>query len=327
MTDQETRTGEPTDANLPAAQQGVAFATATEPSYGRTLFFGSDGLRPGWGLLFYGLSFFILQSVFVGLVSSHDLGASGLWSMMLEELCDFMAALIPSLVLARIESRPWSSYGLPLRQMFGARFWIGTLWGFSAITLLMMSLYSLHDFSFGHLAVHGPRLIRFAGFWAVMFLLVGLYEEFWVRGYALFTLARGVSFWPAALLLSVAFGLFHLRNGGESWPGIFAAMFIGLFLCFTLRRTGNLWFAVGFHAAWDWGETFFYSVPDSGTVFPGHLLGSALRGPDWISGGAVGPEGSILCFLVIALVWVVFGVSYPGAALDIALRSVDPCNR
>jgi membrane protease YdiL (CAAX protease family) len=87
---------------------------------------------------------------------------------------------------------------------------------------------------------------------------------------------------------------------------VLAAAFIGLFFCLTLRRTGNLWFAVGFHAAWDWGETFFYSVPDSGMTSPGHLLSSTLHGPTWLSGGGVGPEGSVLCFAVIALAWTLF---------------------
>jgi membrane protease YdiL (CAAX protease family) len=78
-----------------------------------------------------------------------------------------------------------------------------------------------------------------------------------------------------------------------------------------LRRTGSLWFAVGFHAAWDWGETFVYSVPDSGTVFPGHLLKTSLHGPGWLTGGVVGPEGSLLCFVVIGVVWVAFARRYP----------------
>ena len=97
-----------------------------------------------------------------------------------------------------------------------------------------------------------------------------------------------------------------MKNGGEQWQGLLAAAFIGFFFCLTLRRTGNLWFAVGFHAAWDWGETFFYSVPDSGMVAPGHLLSSSLRGSDWLSGGSVGPEGSVFCFVVIAVAWVAF---------------------
>jgi len=219
--------------------------------------------------------------------------------------------VIPAIVLARVEGRPWSTYGLPGKNAFGRRFWTGVLWGFASMSMLMFALYEAHTFAFGHIMLHGVRLVRFAAFWALLFLLVGLFEEFLLRGYTQFTLTRGIGFWPAALALSGAFGLIHLRNNGEHWPGLLAAAFIGLFCCLTLRRTGNLWFAVGFHAAWDWGETFFYSVPDSGTVFPGHLLNSSRSGPDWLTGGSVGPEGSVLCFLVVAITWIVFERTHP----------------
>ncbi len=282
------------------------FAVVHQPSYARTVFLGPDGLRTGWGITFYLAMFLPLQKLAVELAWSRNLGASGLWSMMLEEFCDLVAAVIPALVLMGVEHRPWKAYGLPAKQALGRLFWIGTLWGFAGISLLMCSLYGLHAFSFGHPMLHGIRLARFAAFWAVMFLLVGLFEEFLLRGYTQFTLTRGIGFWPAALALSCAFGLIHLRNEHEQWRGVLAAALIGFFLCLTLRRTGTLWFAVGFHAAWDWGETFVYSVPDSGSVWPGHLLSSSPHGPDWLSGGSVGPEGSVLCFVVIAVVWIAF---------------------
>ncbi len=101
--------------------------------------------------------------------------------------------------------------------------------------------------------------MKFAAFWGVMFLGVGLFEEFLMRGYMQFTLARSMGFWPAAGVLSIVFGALHLNNPGEAWIGALAAGCIGFFFCLTLRRTGSLWFAVGFHAAWDWGESFFYS--------------------------------------------------------------------
>lgn len=282
------------------------FAAATQPSYAYTLFVGPEGLRLGWGLAFYVAAFLLLQKIVVGLVGAYDFGSSGLWSMMLEELGNLVAAVIPAVVLAQVEQRPWRVFGLPGRHAFGRLFWVGTAWGFAAISLLMLALYGAHAFSFGHPVLHGARMVRFAAFWAVMFLLVGLFEEFLLRGYSQFTLARGIGFWPAAAVLSAGFGLIHLRNDGEQWAGLAAAAFIGFFFCLTLRRTGSLWFAVGFHAAWDWGETYFYSVPDSGMVAPGHLLSSSMRGATWLSGGSVGPEGSVLCFVVIAVVWVVF---------------------
>lgn len=300
-----------TETDPVPAPTSPEFSVATQDSYAHTLFLGPDGLRPGWGFAFYVAAFYLLQKLAVVVASSQDLGSSGLWVMALQEFGSLVAALIPAIILARVEHRPWKAYGLPLRQAFGRLFWVGALWGFAGISLLMLALYGLHDFAFGHLVLRGARLARFAAFWAGMFLLVGLFEEFLLRGYTQFTLARGIGFWPAALVLSSAFGLIHLANGGEQWRGLLAAAFIGFFFCLTLRRTGSLWFAVGFHAAWDWGETFFYSVPDSGMVAPGHLLSSKLYGAEWLSGGSVGPEGSVLCFLLIALLWVAFERTHP----------------
>jgi len=308
MSDLDTKTDSSAEQPAPAPP---AFAAASQPAYVRTLFLGPDGLRPGWGLLFYGMIFYPLQELAAWLAFSRDFGAGGLWSALLEEVGRLIAALIPLVILAPVERRPWGAYGLPGRHAFGKLFWSGAVWGFAGISLLISALYGVHVFAFGHVGLHGVRIARFAAFWAMMFLLVAFFEEFLLRGYTQFTLARGIGFWPAGIVLSCTFGLIHLGNGGEQWPGLLAAGFIGLFSCLTLRRTGNLWFAVGFHAAWDWGETFFYSVPDSGLVFPGHLLNSSLQGPRWLSGGSVGPEGSLVCFAVIAAAWVTFDRMYP----------------
>jgi uncharacterized protein len=294
------------------SQNGApSLAAALQPSYVRTVFLGPDGLRPGWGFAFYVAMFYPLQFVATRWIGTLELGANGLWSMMLEEFGVFAAAVLPSIVLARVERRAWRAYGLPGRKAFGKLFWVGALWGLASVTLLLVAMYDLRLVNFGHLAIHGARIVRFALFWALFFLLVGFFEDFLFRGYSQFTLARAIGFWPAAVFLSCVFGLTHSQNAGEQWPGLLAAAAIGFFFCLTLQRTGTLWFAVGFHAAWDWAETFLYSVPDSGTLFPGHLLKSSFHGPHWLTGGVVGPEGSVLCFVVIGIVWVVFARVYP----------------
>jgi len=86
---------------------------------------------------------------------------------------------------------------------------------------------------------------------------------------------------------------------------------IGLVFAFALRRTGNLWLAVGWHASFDFGETFLYSVPDSGIVFQGHLSNATLHGPDWKTGGTAGPEASVFSFLVMGILAVVIHYLFP----------------
>jgi uncharacterized protein len=156
-----------------------------------------------------------------------------------------------------------------------------------------------------------------------VFLCVGLFEEFLFRGYAQFTLATGIGFWPAATALSAVFGSTHLFNRGEDKIGALSVFVIGMFFCLTLRRTGNLWFAVGMHAAFDWCETFLFSVPDSGLVAPGHLLNSSFHGPAWLTGGTVGPEGSVMAFVVVGIAAAIFAVVYPPLDVRATLAGGD----
>jgi CAAX protease family protein len=283
----------------------------------RTLFVGPDGLRLGWRFVLY-LAMAIGIAFLLGAILYFlHLTISRLWMSLLSEIQFLMAAVIPALIMARIERRPFGTYGLPPQLAFGKLFWQGMLWGLVALTILMFVLRGVGVFYFGGLALHGVRVLKFAAFWGVFFLLVGVFEEFLMRGYTLFTLMQAFGFWPAAIALSILFGASHLTNQGEAWIGVLAAGLIGFFFCLTLRRTGNLWFAVGFHASWDWGETYLYSVPNSGTVAPGHLLSSSFHGSPWLSGGSVGPEGSVFVFVIIAGLWVLFDrlhreVKYPG---------------
>jgi hypothetical protein len=64
------------------------------------------------------------------------------------------------------------------------------------------------------------------------------------------------------------------------------------------------------HTAFDFGETFLYSVPDSGVVFPGHLSDSTLSGPAWLTGGTAGPEASAFDFLMLSLFFFGFFLMY-----------------
>lgn len=281
-----------------------------------SVFIGPSGLRVPWRLAIYIAGFYFLTYALALLAAPlvariPDNAMQDSYLLFIGDCIEFIAALLPALVLARMEQRSFSSYGMPPARAFRFNFWIGALWGFFSLTLLLAAMRAFGLFYFGGLAIHGTRALKFAAFWGLVFLIVALYEEFFARGYTQFTLADGIGFWPAALVISAIFGVSHLRNPGEAWTGALGAAFIGLFWCFTLRRTGTLWFAIGMHASWDWGETFFYSVPDSGIIAPGHLLRSSFHGARWLTGGSVGPEGSVLLFVLFALLWIAFDRMYP----------------
>jgi len=276
------------------------------------IFIGPHGLRAGWRLLLYIALWRVFAFLLDGLMAIVlPRGPRGIWLELAVESKRMVSVLLPALVMAAIEKRPFGAYGLPGRQAFGKLFWAGTLWGIAAISLLVFAIDGVGDFSLGNVALQGARVVKFAVFWGGFFLVVGFFEEFLLRGYPQFTLATGMGFWPAAVLLSVIFASMHIGNPGETFIGLVAVAAIGLFFCLTLRRTGNLWFAVGFHASFDWGESYLYSVRDSGTTITGHLLNSSFHGSRWFTGGSVGPEGSVFVFVVIALAWVAFDRMYP----------------
>jgi membrane protease YdiL (CAAX protease family) len=142
------------------------------------------------------------------------------------------------------------------------------------------------------------------GVWGVYaFALLGLLPCFWLHA----SKAPKASFWQASWVTSTFFGFIHVTNNGENWVGIFAAAAIGFVFCVSVRVTGSAWWAIGCHASWDWAETYFYGTADSGLVTTGHLLSSVAvnsSGQGWMalwSGGADGPEGSLLVLPVVVL--------------------------
>ena len=282
----------------------------------KAVFWSERELRAGWRLLVYLLlaSLFILAvTLLTAALRLPQFNRTGLTaiSLLLQETIGIIAVFAAAAIMAMLEARPFGGYGLPRAAAFGARFWQGAAWGIAMITGTMFLIRMFGGFSFGELALHGLALWRYGVLWAAGFLCVGLFEEFLFRGYAQFTLATGIGFWPAAATLSAVFGASHLHNTGEDIAGALSVFVIGMFFCLTLRRTGNLWFAVGLHAAFDWGETFLFSVPDSGFIAPGHLLNSSFHGSVWLTGGTVGPEASIMSFVVVGIAAILFVIVYP----------------
>ena len=275
-------------------------------------FMGPNGMRAGWRLLIFIFLMFVCLKT-EGFTLKHIPGVDAWFkaqnpnvmtptTTIAFEGITLLALVISTAVMALIEKRTYADYYLPLKQAFGKRFWQGVPYGFVMLSLLLVLIAAFHGFALGNLALSGADALKYGALYGIGFLMVGLFEEFSFRGYMQATLGSGIGFWPAAIILSILFGAIHLSNGGEAWFGAAMAGSFGLLAAFCLQRTGNIWFPIGMHATWDWSETFFYSVPDSGFVAKGHLFNSSFHGPTWLTGGTVGPEGSWLV-LGVLLLW------------------------
>ncbi len=296
------------------------------------VFVGPNGIRAGWRLLLFlgiiGAIYFATEWLATyGTYGAAPEAQIDAVTIGIGEGISFAVVFAISWMMARIEGRRIADYGLPANQAFRGKFCVGALIGFASITVLLAAMRLLGGFHFGTLALHGTEAAKYAALWGLAFLMVAFLEEFFFRGYALFTATTGITFWPAAILSCCAFGYVHHTNPGENWLGAFNAGAVGFLFCVILRRTGSLWMAIGFHAAWDWGETYFYGVPDSGLVAPGHLFNPSFSGPAWLTGGSVGPEGSWLCLALLAILCVIFAACFPEAKYPNSAAIPDPRRR
>lgn len=272
----------------------------------------SRGARAGWRLfswlaIFFGVE--IVVGLTVGIVRSQMhateqpllaprwiiAGSAGVLA----------GTMVATLIAGRAERLSFRDYYIPTRSFFGRFFWQGLLWGFLAISLLIGLIATLHGYHVAGLAIHGRSLAYAAAWWLVAAFAIATAEEITFRGYLLRTLADGICFWPAAVLISIGFGALYFKPH-EGWELRVATGLLALFGCLTIRRTGSLAFVIGFHAAFSWGLAFFYSGRDAGAFALGHLLRTSWAGPAWLTGGAFGPEASWLMGVVLILLFSLF---------------------
>lgn len=287
------------------------------PSRWKRLWCGRDGLRTGWAVAL----FFVILALTVVLLGHlayllhHPLTLHGHLTpghMITNEAVLCCGALVATWVMARLDHRPWSSYGL--RAPHGAaQFGQGAVCGAVMLATVMGVLYLTHAATITLSGVDAGSLFASGILWAVAFCLVAAAEELTFRGFAFFRLARGRNPLVATLVMSLLFACAHLSNPGESVTGIAMVITFGLVACLAVWRTGSLWWALGLHAAWDWSQTFLFGTADSGLVATGHLLTSHATGPAWLSGGTVGPEGSLIVFPAMAVLALVAVWTLPRA--------------
>ncbi|HEY2038942.1 MAG TPA: CPBP family intramembrane glutamic endopeptidase [Edaphobacter sp.] len=307
--------------------------TPPPPSEPSRIFFGPHGLRAGWSLLIavalFFAFFFAISYVLhaTHMVAPHSMEHTpGPLPVFVSEFAAFLAVALVTWIMAKIERRPISVYGLGGDHKL-SRLLIGTVFGLIAISLLVFILVQSNLLIVDRRLLFGSAILHYLVVWIPAFLAIGFFEEYLFRGYLQYTLARGLSglarylpesmdpravgFWLAAFIVSFGFGAVHGSNPGESPAGLICAGVASLIFCFSLWRTGSLWWAVGMHAAWDYGQSVLFGVADSGTFFDHRLLQTHPVGTPLLSGGATGPEGSIFVLIPLLLLVTVIHFTQP----------------
>ena len=210
-----------------------------------------------------------------------------------------------------LDHRPFADFGFH----FKPRWWADFAFGLALGGVLMALIFAI-ELSAGWVEVtqrlerpseQSPFLLGMLGQF-YFFLLVGIYEELFSRGYQLRNIAEGLNlprFGPRLglllgyLLSSMVFGTLHIFNPNASFVSTFNIVLAGLFLGLGLILTGELAIPIGLHISWNFFQGNIFGFPVSGTGHQYSLLGIRQAGPDLWTGGAFGPEAGLVGLLAI----------------------------
>lgn len=279
----------------------------------RSVFVGSEGLRHGWRFVLFALGIWVLGRFVEGPVSEFLVAWAGINTnelsapaLIISEVVGLSEVLVLTLLAALLERRRIDGYGLPVRQAFGGLFWKGMAAGFAVIVFVGAAMILCGGMQLLGLALSGKQAVVYGLLWFAAMILVGINEEYLFRGYALQSLWRGVGFWPAALITTALFAGLHLSKPHENAMDIGMIFVLGLALCLSVRRSGSLWWAVGWHTAFDFGQFFLIGTRNGGQEPVGHLFQVTFNGPAWINGGELGTEASVFMVpaAIMTFIWV-----------------------
>jgi membrane protease YdiL (CAAX protease family) len=142
---------------------------------------------------------------------------------------------------------------------------------------------------------------------ALYFYLPQTFIEDFVFGLVLYRLLReGIGRRWALLVAPALFAAAHLGNDNESFLGLAEIVAAGCVMYYVFERTGSFWTVWALHFSWNFTMNGVLGMANSGQDLGG-FLHPAITGPAWFTGGATGPEASVLALgfdlLLLLLLW------------------------
>jgi membrane protease YdiL (CAAX protease family) len=273
------------------------------------LFCGPEKLRGVWRLLLF-LVITVAMLFAVGFAISLILDrielAGRLWELAIPSGIVVTALLFASWVMLRwVEGRRLAALGFPL----GGDMWRGLLVGVAIGGGFIVAVVAL-QIAAGWLRLEtdggtlGGWLARVISL-ALLLAVAAAGEELLFRGYAFQVLVESTGAPLAVVISSAAFGALHVFNPEVSYIAVANISLAGAIMAAVYLRTRSLWTSIGLHWAWNWSMSAVFDLPVSGIDFQVPGYDSVMLGPEPVTGGAFGPEGSLLTTLLSLplLVW------------------------
>ena len=213
------------------------------------------------------------------------------------------AAIILGLyaLFVRWMERHWPA-DLPLGKLVPHTL-LGILVGFIIMVLVVSTIVAI-----------GDATVTWKGFSVekqfnvfMMFLAVAVGEEMIFRGVIFRWIDERWNTWVALLISAILFGWMHISNDNATWWSSLAiAVEAGLLLGAAYKWSGSLWVPIGIHWAWNYTQGNIFVLAVSGSDAGETMLTTIVNGPDIITGGAFGPEASIISVILGTFFTIVF---------------------
>ena len=277
----------------------------------QTIYAGATakGWRP-WGALvpFLGILFVVVTAApfeilmaRVNLLDAKTDDPVGLLGFVAFLVGPFGALMLAVLAWVRfVERRPFATIGLSAPG--GAAFARGLLTGVSLICAVVSGIWLAGGLTVGTVApaFAAPASIASIALLLASFIVQSSAEEVLFRGWMLSAINVKFGTVAAVILSSAVFTLLHFDRHAPLLV-FFNTFLFALFACSWSLRTGNVWGVMGWHSTWNWllGTGFGLRVTGLDTHTPALLIQLTPAGPNWLTGGYDGPEGSVICTAVL----------------------------
>lgn len=243
----------------------------------------------------------------LGFFMSEGLGAIFPLDSEILDLMSFAAIILAVLLWAKcVEKAPLDGLGLTkqgaVTSFLKGWFWGGAMLCSCVVLMLWTGSARLTGTDFSQETLGRFLLLLLA--WSIQ----GTAEEVLCRGWLFTSLATRYSKWIAILISAVFFTAMHLGNDGIEFIPLLDLFCFGVLGCLVMMKTKNLWVISGLHAAWNCFQGNVFAFPVSGTNVGSAFIQVSPQGPDWLSGGAFGVEGSVISVLVQTVLIVI--ISY-----------------
>jgi membrane protease YdiL (CAAX protease family) len=261
-------------------------------------------IRAGWRigmlmLLFVGANFAVTNPLVKFLKTIPDFPVQPVGTA----VAYFIVLTFSTWVMLRfVDKRPFHSVGLHFSVGWGKQLSQGLLFGSG-----MMSLIFVIEYASGMVVIEyrdlslQQSLAIFANSLG-LYIAVGYGEELMFRGYLFQSFVEGTNKLIATLSISLLFAAAHANNPNASVFGLINVGLAGVWLSVAYFKTKALWLPIGLHISWNFFQGFVYAYPVSGTSSDKEQIGKAIvSGPEWLTGGAFGPEGGALATLMLVI--------------------------